>query len=258
MLFQPGCLLILPQSILTNELQFWNSLVMDEASSSLSESAFPRNSSSDGDAPRHILTTAALPSAQFEPGTCTEVPAMVLIFFAVRTADLCQCTKIGSYTSFIGAIHGLVGRCSFAAIIICAIIPIAVRAYVYWFASQRVANTCALIQYTVTECSDSTGRTWLGSSWLDFVYYAITIFANIFTLIVLNFIVLSCIVEVIQISLAWRCIWHWWLLFITFFAVATFETFSKYHWVDGPISKSLCVATIPTLHVISVLSWAAS
>ena len=207
MLSLPGCLLILSQSILKNELQFWNSLVMDEdhsrqASSSLSESAFPRNSSSDGDAPRHILTTAALPSAQFEPGTCTEVPAMVLIFFAVRKADLCQCTKIGSYTSFIGAIHGLVGRCCFAAIIICAIIPIAVRAYVYWFASQRVANTCALIHTTVTECSVSTGRTWMGSSWLDFVYYAITIFANIYTLIVLNFIVLSCIVEVIQISLA--------------------------------------------------------
>jgi hypothetical protein len=207
MLFQPGCLLILPQSILTNELQFWNSLVMDEASSSLSESAFPRNSSSDGDAPRHILTTAALPSAQFEPGTCTAVPAMVLIFFAVRKADLYQCTKIGSYSSILGAMDGLVGRCSFAAIIICAIIPIAVRAYVYWFASQRVANTCALI-HTVTKCSDSTGRTWLGSSWLDFVYMAITIFSNIFTLIVLNFILLSCIVEVIQISLARRCIWH--------------------------------------------------
>jgi hypothetical protein len=71
---------------------------------------------------------------------------------------------------------------------------------------------------------------------------------------------LSCIVEVIQISLARRYIWHWWLLFITFFAVAAFEPFSKYHWVDGPISKSPCVATIPTLNVISVLyilsSWA--
>lgn len=172
-----------------------------QGSSSLSESAFPRRSASDGDAPRHISTTAALPSAEFEPGTCTELPAMVLIFFAVRKADLYQCTKIGSFTSIFGAIHGLVGRCSFAAIIICAIIPIAVRAYVYWFSSQRVAYTCALIHTTVTKCSDSTGYTWLGSSWLDFFYLAITIFSNMFTLIVLNFIVLSCIVEVIRISL---------------------------------------------------------
>ena len=203
MLSLPGCLLILPQSILKNELQFWNSLVMDEdhsrqASSSLSESAFPRNSSSDGDAPRHILTTAALPSAQFEPAACTAVPAMVLLFFAVREADLYQRRRIGTFASIVGALDGLVGRCSLAAIAICAIIPIAVRTYVYWFALQRVANTCALMHTIVTECSDSTLRTWLGSSWPDLVYVALTFFSNIYTLIVFNFMLLSCIVEVMH------------------------------------------------------------
>ncbi len=64
-----------------------------QARSSLSESAIPRKSASDGDDPRLVLTNVALPSAQFESGACTEVPAMVLIFFAVLKADLNQSTK---------------------------------------------------------------------------------------------------------------------------------------------------------------------